>query len=236
MSNPSDNEPPGKLGWLSHPIANVIVGFFLTGVVGTLFTQHFFDRRQDEQLRAHHLQHRKEVIEFIAQRVAGFQMRAELLVNDIQNSASKYEIRKQKQAYDDAFSKYEVRRQKRAYDDAFIKWRTDNPAVLLLIKDLLNPAEYQRFRQSVISKLHTGAIAPVRECLQKAYASAAHPEQAAEILEACDIRGRLQIINRCANAIAEQLHELTAEVAGVGAKTNADRRTELEQQVERQCS
>jgi len=38
--------------WLKHPLVNMVIGFILTGVLGTAITQHFLDQREQERLRA----------------------------------------------------------------------------------------------------------------------------------------------------------------------------------------
>jgi uncharacterized membrane protein (DUF106 family) len=38
--------------WLRHPLVNMVIGFILTGVLGTAITQHFLDQREQERLRA----------------------------------------------------------------------------------------------------------------------------------------------------------------------------------------
>ena len=44
------DEKPAKKRWYEHPLANMLVGFLLTGVLGTALTQHFMDRREKEKL------------------------------------------------------------------------------------------------------------------------------------------------------------------------------------------
>jgi hypothetical protein len=55
----SDSNPEQRK-WYEHPLANVLVGFLLAGVLGTAITQHFMDRREKEKLRAQAALDRKE--------------------------------------------------------------------------------------------------------------------------------------------------------------------------------
>jgi hypothetical protein len=61
---------PEQRKWYEHPLANVLVGFLLTGVLGTALTQHFMDRREREKLRAQAALDRKEVVVALSELLA----------------------------------------------------------------------------------------------------------------------------------------------------------------------
>jgi hypothetical protein len=53
MDNPSGERPKRKVvlaleDFLRHPMATMLIGFVLTGVVGTMLTNHFANLRQKE--------------------------------------------------------------------------------------------------------------------------------------------------------------------------------------------
>lgn len=56
-------EPASRL---RHPLVSLVLGFILTGVLGTAITQHFLDRREQEKLRAQvSLDHKQVIQQFI---------------------------------------------------------------------------------------------------------------------------------------------------------------------------
>ena len=103
-------------------MTKVIVGFLLTGVVGTALTQYLFDRRQDEQLRAQRAQDRQDAVDIAIQLTGEGQIRIELL--------GEAPLR------DEALE--EIDRLGGAQEDDAIEWRKEVPRLLLSARDLLS--------------------------------------------------------------------------------------------------
>ncbi len=102
-------------------MTSVIVGFLLTGVVGTALTQYFFDRRQDEQLRAQRAQDRQDALDIAIQLTGESQIRIELLGDALLSNQSSEKIDKLKDEQ----------------EAAAIEWRREVPRLLLLARELL---------------------------------------------------------------------------------------------------
>ncbi len=216
-----EQNTPTKTSWLSHPLTSVLIGFILTGVVGSLITQHFFDRRQAEQLRAKFIENRQKVIESVSRYTIERLTRTELFVNALTSTAPT--------------SDKNLHKRKEQYDEAYLKWKTESSVVLLIAKDLLSPSGYQLFQRYLEVKLHQNMLTPAHACMQQAYTNRAQMEQARQILTDCRIETLLQQANACVKALTELLHELTADGAGVGQKTAAQR-AKLSQEIDEQCS
>ena len=105
-------------------MTKVIVGFLLTGVVGTALTQYLFDRRKDEQLRAQRAQDRQDALDIAIQLMGEGQIRIELL--------GEAPLR------DEALE--EIDRLRAAQEDDAIEWRKEVPRLLLSARDLLSDA------------------------------------------------------------------------------------------------
>ena len=216
-----EQNPPTKTSWLTHPLTSALIGFLLTGVVGSIITQHFFDRRQAEQLQAKFIENRQKVIESISRHVIERLTRAELFVNVLTSTASA--------------SEKNLHRRKDQYDEAYLKWKTESPVALLIAKDLMSPSGYQLFQRYIEVKLHQNMLTPAHACMQQAYTNRAQMEQARQILTDCRIETLLQQANACVKALTELLHELTADGAGVGQR-RAAQRAKPSQGIDEQCS
>ena len=65
--------------WLRHPLVTMVLGFILTGVLGTAITQHFLDQREQEKLRAQSAIDQKQAVQKFAQLNEAWRVYAEIL-------------------------------------------------------------------------------------------------------------------------------------------------------------
>jgi hypothetical protein len=213
-------EKPEKRSMWSHPMTNVIVGFVLTGVVGTALTQYFFDRRQDEQLRAQRAQDRQDALDIAIQLTGESQIRIELLGEALLRDEPQEEI-------------YRLKEQQ---EDAAIEWRKEVPRLLMLARDLLGDAEYDRFRMNIETRMKEEKLDPLRRCLNEAYAQAGDIDAVKRTVEQCRFEERIGAVADCAEALLGGLHQMTAAVGAVNREMDEARRQELGEQVSQACT
>ena len=88
-----------RTNWLSHPLVSVVIGFILTGVLGTAITQHFLDRREQEKLRAQVALDRKEAIQQFAKLNQGRKVRAKKMLKALRNGSNDDAVETASQEY-----------------------------------------------------------------------------------------------------------------------------------------
>jgi uncharacterized membrane protein (DUF106 family) len=71
--------------WLRHPLVNMVIGFILTGVLGTAITQHFLDQREQERLRAQVALDTKQAIQQFAKLNEERKVRAEMMLKALES-------------------------------------------------------------------------------------------------------------------------------------------------------
>lgn len=183
------DQKPEKKPWYEHPLASVLVGFLLTGVLGTALTQHFMDRREKEKLRAQAALDRKEVVVTLSELLAAVQYHGELLAESIESDES-----------GDA-----IKERMREYEASHEAWRIQRGSALLLARDLMSDEDYRRFDDFVDRRLQERTLAPLRECLRTVY-SASRNENSGPVEIACDLDDLLQSSGRCSAAVVEALY------------------------------
>jgi hypothetical protein len=110
---------------LRHPLANVVIGFLLTGVLGTMLTQYYIAQRE-QQAKQHELAStRKESIAELSALNAEYLARAEMFLAAVDRG--------------DAGSAKEL---KTMFDDAAVRWRTETSPTLMAARDVLPPEIY----------------------------------------------------------------------------------------------
>ena len=213
-------EPREKRSLLHHPLTNVIVGFLLTGVVGTALTQYFFDRRQDEQLRAQRAQARQDALDIAIQITAESQIRIEQLAEALLGDEPRDEI--------DRLAKEQ--------EDAAVEWRRELPRLLLLAKDLLADSEYKVFRKNVENRLKEEKLDPLRQCLKDALAHAGDVDSIRRIVGDCRFREGMEAAAVCTEALLSGLHEMTAADGGVGSGIGETKRRDIAEHLKDACA
>jgi len=200
-------------------LANILISFILTGVVGTAFTQYFFDRRQDEQRRITQLEHRQEALGILMQHMKEYQVRFEILIEAFESNATPEEIEQYKNAH----------------DESLIAWRMDRHRLLILVKDLLSRSEYEKFLLTLESQLEEDRIDPIRRCMDDVFAEIEDINRAKELLEDCSINEKTKKATECIDAVFNELHEVSMPL-GTKARIDDVRRAELAERVHKACT
>jgi hypothetical protein len=178
--------------WLKHPLVNMVIGFLLTGVLGTAITQHFLDQREQERLRAQFALDTKQAIQQFAKLNEERKVRAEMLLRTLRNSSNDDEMKAARQEY----------------ETAYVAWSVERPGTLLLFRDLLSSENYELvetgFKESLVGKI----FSPIRLCLTT---SLGHGDDRAAVnrtLEDCRINELLELSSTCSLALAAAVSDL----------------------------
>jgi hypothetical protein len=215
----SENKTEKERSWLSHPLTTMIVGFLLTGVLGTALTQNFMDRREREKLRSQAVIARKEAVKELSELMAARQLHAQLFVEAIESGASSEEIAQRKAEHQEAYE----------------TWRTRRASTMLLARDLMSDAHYRDFVQFVDIRLVENTFVPIRGCISDAFLKSKERKSALTAIERCDVNGLIQRSIKCGDAIVETLYVFAA--AGTSRSGVADSKAvgEAIQRVEQDC-
>ena len=181
-----------RTNWLRHPIVNIVLGFVLTGVLGTAITQNFMDQREQEKLRAQVAIDRKLAIQQFTRLNEERRVRAEMMVNALRNGSNDDEVK--------------VARQE--YEKAFVAWSVERPGTLLLFRDLLSSENYQIVETGVEESLVEKIFSPIRRCLTAALNHRDERDAVSKTLDACQIDELLAISSSCSLALAVAVSDL----------------------------
>ena len=181
-----------RADWLKHPLVSVVLGFILTGVLGTAITQQFLDRREQEKLSAQMALDRKQAIQQFSKLNEERKVRAEMMLRALRSDPRGDEAK-------DAIQ---------AYEKAYIAWSVERPGTLLLFRELLSSENYQlvatAFDESLVGKI----FRPIRRCLTTSLGHGDDREAVSKSLEACHIDELLELSSACSLALASAVSDL----------------------------
>ena len=170
----------------------MVLGFILTGVLGTAITQHFLDQREQERLRAQVALDTKQAIQQFSKLNEERKVRAEMLLRDLRSDSNGDEVKTAKQEY----------------EKAYVAWSVERPSTLLLFRDLLSSENYQLvktgFNESLVGKI----FSPIRLCLTTALGHGDDRAAVNSTLEACRIDELLELSSTCSLALAAAVSDL----------------------------
>ena len=181
-----------RTSWLRHPLVSMVLGFILTGVLGTAITQHFLDQREQERLRAQVAIDTKQAIQQFSRLNEERKVRAEMLLKALRSDSNGDEVKTAKQEY----------------EKAYVAWSVERPSTLLLFRDLLSSENYQLvktgFNESLVGKI----FSPIRLCLTTALGHGDDRAAVNSTLEACRIDELLELSSTCSLALAAAVSDL----------------------------
>ncbi|MCP3867696.1 MAG: hypothetical protein GY703_06285 [Gammaproteobacteria bacterium] len=181
-----------RTAWLRHPLTSIVLGFILTGVLGTAITQHFLDQREQERLRAQAALDRKQAIQQFSKLNEERNVRAEMMLKALRSNSNGDEVKTARQEY----------------ERAYVTWSVERPGMLLLFRDLLSSEDYQfietGFQKSLVGKI----FSPIQFCLTKALGHGDDRAAVKETLEACQIDEVLELSSTCSQTLAAAVSDL----------------------------
>jgi hypothetical protein len=194
----NSNQPKRSLGdLLKHPLANVIIGFLLTGVLGTTLTQYYIAQRE-KQSKQHELSvTRKASIAELAALNAEYLARAEMFLAAVDRG--------------DAGGAKEL---KKMFDDATVRWRTETSPTLMAARDVLPPEIYVQFREQLGTEFRERFLVPFGECLERGRRALGEGTEVATVLADCRAREYLSRAGNCSQALLDMFYELSGYTVG----------------------
>ena len=188
-----------KAWWLSkaevfarHPLTVVVVGFLLTGIIGTLIAQSYAERQAQQERRLALVEDRKEAVQTLASFIYERRARAEMVASALRRSARNEEVLERKVLY----------------DEVYVKWNTYLQSNLFKVRDILNEKQYSDFEQHIEFRL-IPIYRDIDACLTKAFDQHMRGEDPSPTMDSCDMKALLQLSLDCGYAITDELYELT---------------------------
>jgi hypothetical protein len=187
---------------LKHPLANVIIGFLLTGVLGTTLTQYYISQREKQSKQHELTTTRKQSIAEFAALNAEYLARAEMFLAAVDRG--------------DAGSAKEL---KKMFDDATVRWRTETSATLMAARDVLPPEIYVEFREQLSAEFRERFLFPFGECLERGRKvlgedGDGEDGDVATVLADCRAREYLSRAGNCSQALLDMFYELSGYTVG----------------------
>jgi len=195
----SANPPKKRWAFLSedvlrHPLASMLIGFVLTGVVGTILTNHFAELRQQEARAIEQRDARRKAVLEVSRLFSERLGRAEALSVAIEARAANDVIGRLKQLYDDAETRALVVRQEG----------------LLLMREAMLESDFESMRSEIDGRLVTKRVRPLRECLDRAGTRALAGGDGAAVLQECRSTQLLAESRACGDIVSDALYELAS--------------------------
>jgi len=178
--------------WLKHPLVNMVIGFFLTGVLGTALTQHFLDEREQERMRAQVALDTKQAIQQFSKLNEERMVRAKMMLTALRSTSDPDEVKTIRQEY----------------EKAYVAWSVERPGTLLLFRNLLSSENYQLVETGIRESLVGKIFDPIRLCMMTALGHRDDRAAANESLEACGIDELLKHSSTCSLALAAAVSDL----------------------------
>lgn len=215
----SEKKAEKDRSWVNHPLTNLVLGFLLTGVLGTALTQNFMDRREREKLRSQAAIARKEAVKELSQLMAARQLHAELFVEGIESGASSEEIG----------------RLKAGHQEAYETWRLRRASTMLLAREVMSDAHYREFAGFINIRLVENTFVPIRSCISEIFSRSKQRQAALTAIERCKINDLLQRSVQCSDGILEALYVFAAAGTSNSRIADSDAISDATQGVEQAC-
>jgi len=177
---------------LKHPLANVIVGFLLTGVLGTTITQYYIALREKQAQQRELVTTRKESIAELSALNAEYLARAEMLLAAIDRG--------------DEDSGKEL---KAMFDETTVRWQTEKAPTLMAAREVLPHEIYLQFRDKLNKVFRERFLVPFGTCAKRAVGALGTGEDVASVLQECRAREYLAQASTCSQALLDMLYELS---------------------------
>ncbi|NEV62920.1 hypothetical protein [Thiorhodococcus minor] len=188
----SEPEKKSLADALKHPMANVIIGFLLTGVLGGALTNYYTTKRaEDARIQAQVLARKEAVIKLTglnAEQIA----RAEQLITALEGGNTQKDLSELAELY----------------QAANIRWRTETSPALTAAREVLPPDVYYSFRARVKTEFRARFLQPLRSCLSKSQEAMTQGQPVADVLASCQARELLEGASTCSDALMDLLYEI----------------------------
>lgn len=205
---------------LRHPLAAVIVGFTLTGVVGTMLSNHMSYQRQQELEATRMRDARRTAVRDMARALSERLLRMQMVVTAILRHAPP-EV---------------VADLKKSHDEAEAKWFLVRPEVMILAREVIGESDYEAMRADMENRMVRKRLTPLRECLQEACAKVAEGGDGVAVLTNARAAEMLRELDAGTEALVDGLYDLASITQLSDSDPQAIRvRQRVRQQMERAC-
>jgi hypothetical protein len=205
------SKPSVASAWLRHPLASVVIGFMLTGVVGGALTNYYTFKRTEAQRKQAQIEARTKAVTRLSALSTEQLVRAEQLIDALRSETRTRDL-------DELVELYQT---------ASIRWRSEASPALIAAREVLPAEVYYRFRQRVKGEFRQRFLDPLERCVIRSQRALASGEPVGRVLDDCNAARLVEQAGQCVDGLMDLLYE-------VGAGTIEDHDAAwLEQQRER---
>ena len=183
-----------KSSWaeiLKHPMANMVVGFLLTTVVGTGITNYYTMKQREQKRHEDMVETNKKTVALLASLNAERLAQAEMLLTELEEG-------------NEENSKKLIK----MYKETKLRWKKESTPALLAARLVLPQEKYYRFRNYMENEYRTRFLTTIGKCLNEASDAIEHGKPVAELLKSCRVREYLKHAGRCNIALLDTLYEM----------------------------
>jgi hypothetical protein len=170
----------------------VIIGFLLTGVLGTTLTQYYIVQREKQSKKVELAATRKASIAELSALNAEYLARAEMFMAAVERG--------------DAGSPKE---HKAVFDDSPVRWKTETSPVLMAARDVLPPEIYTQFRERLNKEFRGRFLVPFGQCLEGAWKVLDEGDDVTTALAECRAGEYLRQASTCSQSLLDMIYELS---------------------------
>ena len=197
---------------LKHPMATLIMGFFLTGVVGTGITNYYSMKQREEKRHIEMVETNKKTVSLLASLNAERLAQAEMLFNALERGNTE-----------------SIKKLIKMYRETELRWKSESTPALMAARQVLPDEKYYRFREYMENEYRTQFLVPIGLCLELADQAIRNGNPVDGILTSCRAREYLKHAGQCNTAVLDTLYEMAK---GTIDDYSTDR---LEEQKRRLC-
>jgi hypothetical protein len=225
MDNPSGERPKRGVvlaleNFLRHPLATMLIGFVLTGVVGTLLTNHFANLRQKEAAAIERREVRRKAVMEASRLFSERLGRAEALAVAIERRAARDVITRLRQQYDESEARAGVVRQE----------------LVLLMREALQESDFESLRSEIETRLAKQRIRPLRDCVDRAGLRALDGADGGVVVRDCRAYELVAQARVCGDVIADGLYDLASvSTLDPSDQRATDVRAKTQSRIEQAC-
>lgn len=179
-----------------HPLAVVVVGFLLTGVVGTFLSNRITERQRDRERFLQITDARRTAIQDFARTLYERRARTDMLASSLRRHAPENELSERK----------------RLYDEIYVRWEKDLQPNLFMIRSAMESDDYTTLEGDVESKL-APLLRQLDTCITVAYDARLQGGNPSAQLSSCRYQAVLSASRDCAYAITDQLFRIAVRTA-----------------------
>ncbi len=218
MSAAEDEGTNAVARFSRHPLTLMVVGFLLTGVVGTVVSNRFSASERERERFLQVTEARRAAIQDFARTLYERRGRADLLANAVRRRAGPAELRERK----------------RAYDETYLKWERDLQANLFMIRGALESDEYTSAEGDVETRL-APLLRQLDNCVTAAYDRQLQGGDGGAELQRCGYADALSRSRACAYAVTDQLFRMAVRTSPPGGEEAARLREAARAAIDAAC-